>query len=195
MAVLPDYLAPCLRVVICGTAVGHPSARAGHYYAGPGNEFWPLLYQSGILPTSLQPSQDAEAIRYGIGLTDLVKRRAATRDSELSRDDYDVPTFIRKLELFRPGWIAFHGKTSAKEASHWLGRGRLVQLGRQEWRLADLPVFVLPSASGSNRDSLRLEGKPNRLAWFQALADELAVSDRADKPARTLGSPGSAGLM
>jgi G:T/U-mismatch repair DNA glycosylase len=41
--VLPDLLRPGLRIVFCGTAAGTASARAGAYYAGPGNAFWPTL--------------------------------------------------------------------------------------------------------------------------------------------------------
>lgn len=47
MPVLDDVLAPNLRVVFCGTAVGVRSAARGHYYAGPGNDFWRLLHGSG----------------------------------------------------------------------------------------------------------------------------------------------------
>lgn len=36
---LPDLLRPGLRVVFIGTAAGAASARAGAYYAGPGNQF------------------------------------------------------------------------------------------------------------------------------------------------------------
>jgi len=46
MAVLPDYLAPGLKVVFCGTAVGEQSAARGHYFAGRGNDFWRLLDQT-----------------------------------------------------------------------------------------------------------------------------------------------------
>ena len=45
-AILPDVLEPGLRVVFCGTAAGKASARAGAYYAGPGNAFWPTLHRS-----------------------------------------------------------------------------------------------------------------------------------------------------
>ena len=44
---LPDVLPPGLAVVICGTAAGTASARAGAYYAGPGNAFWATLTRSG----------------------------------------------------------------------------------------------------------------------------------------------------
>jgi TDG/mug DNA glycosylase family protein len=33
---LPDYLAPSLRLVICGTAASDAAAARGHHYAGPG---------------------------------------------------------------------------------------------------------------------------------------------------------------
>lgn len=50
MTVLPDHLRPGLRVVFCGTAPGLISAARGHYYAGPGNAFWPLLHDAGFTP-------------------------------------------------------------------------------------------------------------------------------------------------
>ena len=183
MSVLPDYLAVGLRVVFCGTAAGNCSAAAGHYYAGPGNEFWPLLFESGILPVRLKPSDDAAALRYGIGLTDLVKERSASRDSSLEANDYDVQALVEKLERCLPARLAFHGKTSAAVVSRWLRQGAHVSLGRQGWTLGGVPVFVLPSASGANRSTSRLEGLPSRLAWFQALAGEL--------PAPPADSPGS----
>ena len=39
MAVLPDVLAPELRVVFCGTTAGFTSAAASAYYAGAGNRY------------------------------------------------------------------------------------------------------------------------------------------------------------
>ena len=48
--VLPDVLAPDLRVVFVGTAAGARSAAVGHYYAGPGNRFWHTLHEIGLTP-------------------------------------------------------------------------------------------------------------------------------------------------
>jgi hypothetical protein len=42
-SILPDYLAPNLRLVFYGTVVANRSADVGHYYAGNGNEFWEKL--------------------------------------------------------------------------------------------------------------------------------------------------------
>jgi TDG/mug DNA glycosylase family protein len=47
--VLPDLLQLGLKVVFCGTAVGDQSARRGAYYAGPGNQFWNILAETGTL--------------------------------------------------------------------------------------------------------------------------------------------------
>ncbi len=78
--------------------------------------------------------------------------------------------FVAKIDACRPQWVAFHGKTAARVVSHALGRGRKLALGRQSWTVADCSVFVVPSASGSNRDPKRLEGQPGRVDWFRELA-------------------------
>jgi hypothetical protein len=41
--VLPDLLAPGLRLVVCGSAAGVRSAQLGQYYAGRGNKLWRTL--------------------------------------------------------------------------------------------------------------------------------------------------------
>jgi len=152
---LPDYLAPELRAVFVGTAAGDRSARRGRYYAGPGNEFWLLLHRAGLTPEFLGPERDTEVLRYGLGLTDLAKRRSASTDTLLSSSDFDVPGFVRKVERYRPAWIAFHGKTAAKEYLRGSGdRRRTVALGKQDWQVQETPVFVLPSASGSKSRSI-----------------------------------------
>lgn len=166
--ILPDYLAPGLRVVFCGTAAGEKSAERGHYYAGPGNEFWKLLFESGLTGPPLTPEDDSRVNEFGIGLTDLAKLVASSSDAGL-RSYYDVEGFTQKIETFKPGWVAFHGKEAAKVVSRAAGAGRDVRLGRQAWSVGGRPVFVLPSASGSNRDPRILEGKPSRLEWFAEL--------------------------
>src|SRR3546814_6083057 len=58
--VLPDVLAPGLRLVFCGSAAGRKSAELGAYYAGPGNKFWPTLYEIGLTPRHFRPQRSAE---------------------------------------------------------------------------------------------------------------------------------------
>jgi double-stranded uracil-DNA glycosylase len=165
---LPDYLAPGLRVVFCGTAAGEQSTVVGHYYSGPGNEFWRFLHLAGFTPRQLPPAEDVTLTRYGVGLTDLAKQVAASNDRGLS-DHYDVDGFVDKIRGCRPGWLAFHGKTAARVASSALGHGRDVALGEQLWGIAGTRVFVVPNASGANRDPSRLEGKRDRVEWFAKL--------------------------
>ena len=63
---LPDLLAPDLKVVFCGTAAGRKSADLGHYYAGRGNKFWKTLFTIGLTPNLLLPSQFSELINWKI---------------------------------------------------------------------------------------------------------------------------------
>ena len=166
--ILPDYLAPDLRLVICGTAAGDASAARGHYYAGPGNKLWEHLYLAALTPVRFAPEDDANILMYGIGLTDVAKHAHGT-DDRIPRDAYDAEAFIAKIAMFRPAWIAFHGKTSAKVISRHLGWGAEVAYGEQGWPVATSKVFVLPSSSGANqrRD---YDGRPDRLSWFEELA-------------------------
>jgi TDG/mug DNA glycosylase family protein len=166
---LPDYLAPGLRVVFCGTAVGTRSAEVGGYYAGPGNEFWGTLYEVGLVSVPLGPHLSERVLEFGIGLTDLAKRVAQSSDRGLA-SEYDVEGFTERMGRFAPKWIAFHGKTAGNVASSALGHGSRVALGAQSWTIGASRVFVVPSMSGANCDPSRLEGKPNRAAWFAELA-------------------------
>ena len=79
--------------------------RAGHYYAGRGNPFWPTLYESGVVPEPFDYPDDRRIIEFGIGLTDLVKRPTKTIE-ELKREDFAEGRIVlsRKLEEFLRAW-------------------------------------------------------------------------------------------
>jgi mismatch-specific thymine-DNA glycosylase len=77
---LPDYLAPDLDIIFVGINPGRRSAATGHHYAGPGNHFWPLLYESGLVPEPMSYKQDWRAPEFGIGLTNLVARPSPSMD-------------------------------------------------------------------------------------------------------------------
>jgi double-stranded uracil-DNA glycosylase len=108
VTVLPDVLAPHLRVVFCGTAAGSTSARRGAYYAGSGNKFWPMLYAIGLTPRQLPPTEFASVLRYGIGLTDLCKLRSGS-DVELGKDPFDGAGLEARVHVVAPRVIAFNG--------------------------------------------------------------------------------------
>jgi TDG/mug DNA glycosylase family protein len=144
--VLPDVLEPGLKVVFCGTAVGDQSARRGAYYAGPGNQFWDILADTGLTPLRLRPEQYPMLTNYGIGLTDLVKERSG-RDTVLSAHDFVVALFKSKIERFSPKAVGFNGKKAAEEFFGCKGIG----YGRQKECIGGTAIFVLPSTSGAAR--------------------------------------------
>ncbi len=116
------------------------------YYAGRGNRFWQTLFNIGLTPKVLRPDEYGTVLQYGIGLTDLVKHKAG-EDIDLVERDFDVRSFLIKMELHRPVSIAFNGKASAKRV---LGN-KSVKYGLQSKKISDATVFVLPSTSGAAR--------------------------------------------
>ncbi len=183
MTILPDYLESDLRVVFCGTAVARDSAAVGHYYAGRGNEFWSLLYESGLTRERLTYEQDARILEFGIGLTDLAKYVVSSTDVGM-RTHFDPYRFAVSMEKYRPRWIAFNGKTAASVAARALRYRKDLLLGPQPWTVAGIPVFVAPSSSSSNRDPNHWQNRMGRVDWFADLAKLLHKPDRRHQRAR-----------
>ena len=75
---IPDVLAPDLRVVFVGINPGLYSAAVGHHFARPGNRFWRALHGSGFTDRLLDAAEDGELPRYGLGVTNLVRRATAS---------------------------------------------------------------------------------------------------------------------
>ncbi|MGH8212555.1 MAG: mismatch-specific DNA-glycosylase [Rhodanobacteraceae bacterium] len=144
-SILPDVLAPDLRVVFCGTAAGTRSAREGAYYAHPGNYFWRTLFEIGLTPEKLSPHEFPRVPEFGIGLTDLAKLHFGA-DHELPRDAFDAAALKRKIARYKPRIVAF----TSKNAAHGCF-GRALPYGEQEECIARSRVFVLPSPSGQAR--------------------------------------------
>lgn len=168
MRTLPDYLRNGMKLVIVGCNPGDRSARVGHYYAGRGNEFWPLLYKSGVIPELLEHRDDKRVIEFGIGLTDLVKRPTRGVD-ELRREDFAEGRILlsQKLQQYAPRVIAFNGKMVYQKFSQ-----RPCKLGLQKEQLYGAQIFVLPSTSSQN---FRIRGV--KLRYFRQLARLLSKLD------------------
>ena len=143
--ILPDRLAPDLKLWFVGTAAGPRSAAVGAYYAHPGNRFWRALHEAKITPKLFELHDYPELLDLGLGLTDFCKTGWGI-DSQIAREHFDVAGFRRKVSRLRPRALAFTSKTSA---SLWLQRptGR-IEPGRQKDAPAEPAVFVLPSPSG-----------------------------------------------
>ena len=107
---------------------GDRSARVGHYYAGRTNQFWPLMYESGVIPEPLGYEDDRRIIEFGIGMTDLVKRPTRGID-EIERQEFAEGRVLlaQKLEELRPRVVAFNGKMTYEKFT-----GRPCKLGLQK---------------------------------------------------------------
>jgi TDG/mug DNA glycosylase family protein len=144
MRTLPDYLRKGMKMILVGTNPGDRAARVGHYYAGRTNPFWPIMYESGVIPEPIGYEDDRRMLEFGIGMTDLVKR--PTRNvEELEREEFAEGRVLlaQKLEELRPRVIAFNGKLVYEKFS-----GRPCKLGLQKEKLYGAQVFVLPSVNG-----------------------------------------------
>lgn len=141
--VLPDVLAPGLRIVFCGSAAGTKSAKLGLSYAGPGNKFWPTLFSAGFTPTLWGPTDFLRLPELGYGLTDLNKTEFGM-DSQLTGTGDDAAALIAKIERFAPRILAF---TAKRPAQIVLLRKKL-DYGFQAETIGATRVFVLPSPSG-----------------------------------------------
>lgn len=143
--ILPNMLQSGLRVVFCGTAAGTASARAGAYYAGPGNSFWKTLHSTGLTPVQLSPVEFEQLYDFGIGLTDICKVLHGS-DQEVGTAEFDVDGLEARIAEAEPASLAFNGKNAARGAL-----GRSVEYGLQPERIGGAAVWVLPSTSGAAR--------------------------------------------
>jgi TDG/mug DNA glycosylase family protein len=144
---LPDVVRPGLRVVFCGINPGLYTAWAGHHFARPGNRFWPALHRSGCTPRQLHPSEQAELLDLGLGITNVVERATATA-AELTAAELRAggERLARDVGEWRPAYLAVLGVTAYRAAFG----DRTATLGPQERNLGATRVWVLPNPSGLN---------------------------------------------
>lgn len=143
--ILPDVLAPNLKVVFCGTQVSAQSAQVGAYYAGRGNRFYETLYRVGLTPRKLQPPEYPLLLTYGIGLTDIAKHTSGA-DKTLRSEHFDGEGLRNKIVQYALCVLAFNGRRSAQAFF-----GTPIAYGAQRERIGETRVFVLPSTSGAAR--------------------------------------------
>ena len=166
--IVPDLLAPGLTLVFCGTAPSQASARARAYYAHPHNKFWPTLLRVGLTPRQFAPSEYPGLLDLGIGLTDVDKRHFGI-DAALPREAFVPDELHAKILTYAPKMVAFTSKRAASEA---LGvpTGKL-PYGRQERRLEDTELWVLPSTSPLGDNHFRIEPWEDVAARYRELRD------------------------
>jgi TDG/mug DNA glycosylase family protein len=159
---LPDILEADLQIVFVGINPGTYSAQVGHYYARTTNLFWPMLHESGLIPQRLQPQDDWKLVRFGIGLTDVVKRSSDSA-SDLLQDEFKEGAIVvrNKVLMWRPRIVCFNGLTAFRAVF-----GRNEGPGATPDRIGESRVFVVPSTSRRNAAYPR----DHVLFWFTELA-------------------------
>ena len=147
--------------MIVGCHPTESSVRVGHYYAGRDNEFWPMLFEGGVVPEPFDYRDDKRVIEFGVGLTDLVKRPSKTVE-ELKREDFAEGRIVlsQKLEEFSPRIVAFNGKVTYEQFAQ-----RKCKYGLQKELLYGARVYVLPATAGQSD-----KRKSEKLLHFRKLA-------------------------
>jgi double-stranded uracil-DNA glycosylase len=144
---LPDVVAPGLRVLFSGINPGLVSAWSGHHFARPGNRFWPALHRSGFTPRLLRPEEQERLLALGLGVTNVVARATARADELTPVELVEGGALLRdKVRALEPRWLAVVGVT-AYRAAFASPRARV---GPQEETIGTTRVWVLPNPSGLN---------------------------------------------
>jgi len=172
MKTLPDHLRKGMKLIIVGCNPTESAVRVGHYYAGRTNQFWTILYHSGVVPEPFDYHDDKRVIEFGIGLTDLVKRPTKTVE-ELTRGDFAEGRIVlsQKLEEFAPHVVAFNGKLPFEQFAQ-----RKCKYGIQKELLYGARVYVLPATA---EVTAAPKDKNEHLAHFRKLAQLVARTQKA----------------
>jgi TDG/mug DNA glycosylase family protein len=144
---VPDVIAPGLRVLFCGINPGLYTAAVGHHFARPGNRFWPALFAAGFTARLVSPFDERELLERGFGVTNVVMRATATAD-QLTREELQAggKRLRAKVRRYKPAFLAVLGLGAYRAA--W-NKPKAV-IGRQDERIGETVVWVLPNPSGLN---------------------------------------------
>ncbi len=144
---LASTLGPGLRLVTCGLNPSPLAADVGVGFARKGNRFWPALVAAGIVEHERDPI--AAVHRFGVGMTDLVKRPSARAD-EITAEEYrdGMARLDRLAAWLEPNVICMVGLDGWRKTVD-----RKAVSGWQSTRLGGRPVYVMPNTSGLNASS------------------------------------------
>lgn len=144
---VPDVIAQDLRMLIVGINPGLYTAAIGHHFGRPGNRFWPAIHRAGITPRLLSPYEERDLLKFGVGITNIV-RRATARADELNRQELVEGGRILedKVRQYHPRKVAVLGMTAYRSAF----QRPKAALGLQPEKLAGAELWVLPNPSGLN---------------------------------------------
>ena len=151
--VVPDLIAPGLRLLFVGINPGLWTAATQTHFAHPGNRFYPALLRAGIIERPIDPAagmSDADReylIGRGVGITNLVARAIARAD-ELTAAEYAAGgrELAARVARYAPHVVAVAGITAYRRAFGV----RAATAGRQPEPLAGALLWVVPNPSGLN---------------------------------------------
>ncbi|HPU51545.1 MAG TPA: DNA-deoxyinosine glycosylase [Burkholderiaceae bacterium] len=153
------------RVLVLGSFPGRASLTAGHYYAHPRNQFWPLM--SAVLGEELVPldwpARYARLRDRHVALWDVIEacERPGSLDANIRQASAnDLDALLAGLPELRR--IVFNGGTAGRHARRFADAGFEVQ--------------VLPSSSPAHA-ALNFERKRDR--WVEAFRGVMVLPERA----------------
>jgi len=145
---LKDRIRPGVRVLFVGINPGVRSALTGHHFAGPSNNFWKLLFESGIVPERVSHVDDDRLPEWGYGITNIVARPTpGVSDLTLTELRAGRTALERKVKRYKPEIVALVGITVYRAL---FPRSGVVRPGPADHRIGDAQVWVLPNPSGRN---------------------------------------------
>lgn len=145
--VVPDIIAPDLKVLFCGINPGLYTAATGFHFGRPGNRFWVSLYRSGLTPRLYHPSEQEELLGLGFGITNIVSRTSATA-AELSKSEIIEGGRVlrQKVVKYKPAYLAILGIGPYRIAFD----DTQATVGKQTKKIGDTQIYLLPNPSGLN---------------------------------------------
>lgn len=142
-----DVIAPELRVLFCGINPGLYTAAVGHHFARPGNRFWKALHVAKFTERLLSPFEERDLLKSGYGVTNVVTRATASADLLTKEEIIQGGKRLRsKVRRNRPRILAVLGLGAYRLA---FNQPKAI-VGRQDCKIGDTIVWVLPNPSGLN---------------------------------------------
>jgi double-stranded uracil-DNA glycosylase len=168
---VPDLLAPSLKVLFSGINPSLYSAAVGHHFARPGNRFWPTLYNSRFTPRLFSPFEDQMLLGLGYGITNFVDR-ATNAAAELGAEEFleGGKRLESKIRRFSPTIVAFLGIMAYRSAFDRPEAG----IGLQPEKIGLAKLWVLPNPSGLNAHYQRGD--------LKVLFEELRIASETEVP-------------
>lgn len=159
---LADLLPQWTKAIIVGVNPSPVSVEAGRYYQGQlGQRLWRRLERCGLLTRQTGRWEDDNAVDYGFGFTDVVKRpTAAAAGLRPGEREHGAALLLDKLARLDTKAVIFTFKDAAEAVV-----GPLRGFGWQDDRqFAGASVFVMPGP---------YEARPRVDSALRSLADRL----------------------